>query len=214
MAIHKIQIPGATSAEAINAHALVVNEGTEINAGNSTQPVYFKDGIPVVIESTPLLSVPIASDATIGGFKTGYTASGKNYPIQVNTNGQAYVNVPWTDTNTDTNTWRTIKVNGADFLTDNSTALNFSVAGFSTVTGSSGTVTFDTKIRKVASLAEATDTSCVYLIPSSSGNLQQSYIIASSAPSDTTKIWIDSANSNIAKVWNGSAWSTLGAVWS
>ena len=121
MAIHKIQIPGVTNAEAINAHALVVNEGTEINAGNSTRPVYFKDGIPVVIESTPLLSVPIASDATIGGFKTGYTASGKNYPIQVNTNGQAYVNVPWTDTNTDTNTWRTIKVNGANFLIDNST---------------------------------------------------------------------------------------------
>lgn len=160
------------------------------------------------------ITIPVASSTAVGGIKTGYTASGKNYPVVLDDEGKAYVNVPWTDTNTDTNTWRPVKVNSTNLLTDSTSALNFSAAGFATVSGSSGTVTFDTKIRKVASVAEATDTSCVYLIPSSNGNLQQSYIIASSAPADTTKIWVDSANSNIAKVWNGSAWSTLGSVWS
>lgn len=41
-----------------------------------------------------------ASNNSIGGIKTGYTQKGKNYPVQVNTGGQAYVNVPWTDNNT------------------------------------------------------------------------------------------------------------------
>lgn len=116
-----------------------------------------------------------------------------------------------------TETWRAISVNGNSlFGSTNSTALNLAQKsdGFATVSYENGAVTFDTKFRKVSSLSEATDTSCVYLIPSTNGNLQQPYIIASSAPSDKTKIWIDSANSNIAKVWTGSAWSTLGAVWS
>lgn len=116
-----------------------------------------------------------------------------------------------------TSSFRQIKVNDNSFIgSDDSTPLNLKqeAAGFATVGGSNGTILFDTKFRKVSSLSEATDTSCVYLIPSTNGNLQQPYIIASSAPSDKTKIWIDSANSNIAKVWTGSAWSTLGAVWS
>ena len=183
-----------------------------VNADNNGQILKVVNGVwSTALEST---TIPVASSTAVGGIKTGYTASGKNYPVVLDGDGKAYVNVPWTDTNTDTNTWRPVKVNGANLLTDSTSAVNFSAAGFATVTGSSGTVTLDTKIRKVASVAEATDTSCVYLIPSSNGNLQQSYIIASSAPADTTKIWVDSANSNIAKVWNGSAWSTLGSVWS
>lgn len=40
-----------------------------------------------------------ATASTLGLVKIGYTASGKNYPVQLS-NGQMYVNVPWTDTNT------------------------------------------------------------------------------------------------------------------
>lgn len=36
--------------------------------------------------------------------KLGYTTNGKYYKVQADTNGNLYVNVPWTDT--DTNTWR------------------------------------------------------------------------------------------------------------
>lgn len=45
-------------------------------------------------------SVPQASNDTLGGIKTGYTTSGKNYAVAVDGDGKAYVNVPWTDTNT------------------------------------------------------------------------------------------------------------------
>lgn len=47
-------------------------------------------------------TLPAASSSALGGVKTGYTASGKNYPVVVDTNNNAYVNVPWTDTNTNT----------------------------------------------------------------------------------------------------------------
>jgi hypothetical protein len=41
----------------------------------------------------------LATDDSIGGFKTGYSENGKNYPIELS-EGKAYVNVPWVDTNT------------------------------------------------------------------------------------------------------------------
>lgn len=46
-----------------------------------------------------LTSVPVATSSAYGGIQIGYTTSGKNYAVQLS-NGKAYVNVPWTDTNT------------------------------------------------------------------------------------------------------------------
>ena len=45
-------------------------------------------------------SLPTASSTTKGGITLGYPQSGKNYPVVLDGNGKAYVNVPWTDTNT------------------------------------------------------------------------------------------------------------------
>lgn len=45
-------------------------------------------------------SLPTASSTTKGGITLGYSQSGKNYPVALDNNGKAYVNVPWTDTNT------------------------------------------------------------------------------------------------------------------
>lgn len=45
-------------------------------------------------------SLPTASSTTKGGITIGYSQSGKNYPVALDGNGKAYVNVPWTDTNT------------------------------------------------------------------------------------------------------------------
>lgn len=46
-------------------------------------------------------TLPEATTATLGGIKTNYTNNGKNYKVDVDSNGNAYVNVPWTDTKTD-----------------------------------------------------------------------------------------------------------------
>ena len=63
-----------------------------------------------------------ASSSTYGLIKIGYTASGKNYPVQLDSNGKAYVNVPWTDT--DTNTWRGIQNNLTSTSTTESLSAN------------------------------------------------------------------------------------------
>lgn len=44
-------------------------------------------------------SLPLAADGTRGGIQVGYAANGRNYPVQLS-GEKAYVNVPWTDTNT------------------------------------------------------------------------------------------------------------------
>lgn len=43
---------------------------------------------------------PTAAASTLGGVKVGYATSGKNYKLQVDASGNAFVNVPWTDNNT------------------------------------------------------------------------------------------------------------------
>lgn len=45
-------------------------------------------------------SLPTSTASVLGGIKAGYTTSGKNYKVQLDANGNAYVNVPWTDNNT------------------------------------------------------------------------------------------------------------------
>nr|UVX64389.1 MAG: head fiber protein [Bacteriophage sp.] len=44
--------------------------------------------------------LPLASKDVRGGIKTGYDQNGKNYPVQIDAQEQAYVSVPWTDNNT------------------------------------------------------------------------------------------------------------------
>lgn len=41
-----------------------------------------------------------ATETALGLIKIGYTASGKYYPVCLDSDGKAYVNVPWTDNNT------------------------------------------------------------------------------------------------------------------
>lgn len=53
------------------------------------------------VTGRPSTFTPPTSSATVlGGIKVGYTTSGKNYKVQLDSSGNAYVNVPWTDTNT------------------------------------------------------------------------------------------------------------------
>lgn len=53
------------------------------------------------VTGKPSTFTPPTSSATVlGGIKVGYTTSGKNYKVQLDSFGNAYVNVPWTDTNT------------------------------------------------------------------------------------------------------------------
>lgn len=53
------------------------------------------------VTGKPSTFTPPTSSATVlGGIKVGYTTSGRNYKVQLDSSGNAYVNVPWTDNNT------------------------------------------------------------------------------------------------------------------
>ena len=58
-----------------------------------------------------LTSIPAATSSAYGGIRIGYTTSGKNYAVQLS-NGKAYVNVPWTDTNTTYSAGTNISISG------------------------------------------------------------------------------------------------------
>lgn len=45
-----------------------------------------------------ITSIPQASSSALGGIKIGYSDNGRNYAVELNSSGKAYVNVPWTDT--------------------------------------------------------------------------------------------------------------------
>ena len=53
------------------------------------------------VTGKPSTFAPPTSSATVlGGIKVGYATLGKNYKVQVDSSGNAFVNVPWTDNNT------------------------------------------------------------------------------------------------------------------
>lgn len=47
-----------------------------------------------------ITSIPQASSSALGGIKIGYSNNGRNYAVKLDSSDKAYVNVPWTDTNT------------------------------------------------------------------------------------------------------------------
>lgn len=58
-----------------------------------------KNKLDIIAEGANNYSLPLAANGTRGGIQVGYTANGRNYPVQLS-GEKAYVNVPWTDTNT------------------------------------------------------------------------------------------------------------------
>lgn len=75
-----------TSGYSIPTTAKQTNWDTAYGWGNHASAGYLK-------------TIPAATSSSYGGIQIGYTTSGKNYAVQLN-NGKAYVNVPWTDTDT------------------------------------------------------------------------------------------------------------------
>lgn len=74
-------------------------DNTKYLAGNGTfYTIAYSElsGTPDL--SSYLTSIPVASTTSYGGIMVGYSTSGRNYAVQLS-NGKAYVNVPWTDTN-------------------------------------------------------------------------------------------------------------------
>lgn len=59
----------------------------------------YKSKLDSIAPNANNYSLPLAANGTRGGIQLGYAANGRNYPVQLS-GEKAYVNVPWTDTNT------------------------------------------------------------------------------------------------------------------
>lgn len=66
-----------------------------------------------------ITSIPQASSSALGGIKIGYSDNDRNYAVELDSSGKAYVNVPWTDTNTTYNV-ATTSANGLMSSSDKS----------------------------------------------------------------------------------------------
>lgn len=124
------------------------------------------DGDSTAITSSGTIDLQVASSSELGGIKIGYTASGKNYPVQLDSDNKAYVNVPWTDTNTDTNTWRGItdSVNTTDSTISGSatavkTAYDKAVSAYNLANGKTSNTGTVTSVATGAGLTGGTITS-------------------------------------------------------
>ena len=99
------------------------------HAGNSAQYTSsLNTKLGGIATSANNYSLPAGSSSTRGGFKIGYSESGKNYPVELSSE-KMYVNVPWSDTNTNTtySGGTGITLSGTTFnLTDTAAKLNLS----------------------------------------------------------------------------------------
>lgn len=75
-----------------------INSATSTVAGVMTPSD--KNKLNGIANNANNYSLPTASSTIKGGITLGYSQNGKNYPVALDGNGKAYVNVPWTDTNT------------------------------------------------------------------------------------------------------------------
>lgn len=59
------------------------------------------NGLPAWRDDAVGPTYSAATSSTLGLVKIGFTDSGKNYAVELNASNQMYVNVPWSDTNTE-----------------------------------------------------------------------------------------------------------------
>ena len=86
-----------------------------------------------IAENANNYSLPQATDDALGGVKIGYAENNKNYPVELDTDGKMFVNVPWENTlpdhsssNTTAGTFTKVTVNADGHVTagENPTTLS------------------------------------------------------------------------------------------
>lgn len=120
-----------TSGYSIPTTAKQTNWDTAYGWGNHASAGYLK-------------TIPAATSSAYGGIQIGYTTSYRNYAVQLS-NGKAYVNVPWTDTNITYKAGTNISISGTTInctytLPTASSSVLGGVKVGSNITLSSGTI--------------------------------------------------------------------------
>jgi len=149
-------------------------------------------------------SLPLASSATRGGIKVGYSENGKNYPVEL-ASEKAYVNVPWTDTNT----FRTVSVD-----TNGDGSVNNTLGASETLVLKKGSNISLSESGGIVTIS-STDTNTVTRVKASNGTLQSGDItIAASGSASVSQsgntITINATDTNTT--YGVAAANTLGLI--
>ena len=95
---------GDTVKVASTGKMYLIKDESKLNSEDGYEPYTASQASSVPwsgVTGKPSTFTPPTSSATVlGGIKVGYTTSGKNYKVQLDSSGNAYVNVPWMDNNT------------------------------------------------------------------------------------------------------------------
>ncbi|WP_297931192.1 hypothetical protein [uncultured Coprobacter sp.] len=184
----------------IDETAVVEPDRTNVVAGdifvdaNNTVAVATEDfdSGTVIFTVQTRSSVPIATTSVLGKVKssTTGTTSGRDYKVQVNTDGTMKVNVPWTDNNIVTN----IGANNTGYTSGN---INFVGSGATSVSKSGSTVTISsTNTNTTYSFSNGLDGS--FTVTPSGGQAQK---VSIGTPAAATKATQDGNGNNIVNTY-------------
>lgn len=113
-------------------------------------------------------TLPTASASVLGGILIGYGTSGRNYAVLLDGSGKAYVNVPWTDTNTtydlspyakkvETVDFSTIRVNKEAITSTPQGLIEKQVILFASLGGKGGSIELEEATSKLSGLMSIRD---------------------------------------------------------
>ena len=108
--VNQSAITAGQANQVLNPFVLKINNGSAEDTsvytfnGSAGKVLNFVSGSNILLTPTQnkltiSAYIPVATSSTYGGIQIGYTTEDKNYAVQLS-HGKAYVNVPWTDTNT------------------------------------------------------------------------------------------------------------------
>lgn len=231
-----VTVANGTNKSSIAPNSIVVTDGTNnttitptaVNAVNATLTNLTVDKINgVSLGSNPkftdtIYTLPAATTGALGGIKIGYTQTGKNYPVQLDSNSDAFVNVPWTDADTkntagSTNNTSKLFLIGATSQVDNSVTYSHSSVyetngALTAASVSAATVAASSSMtvggKSVATEEYVNSHSSVPFVYSATTNNPS----ASGSNAKTTAFYIG----NDRRLWfhNGTGWQLVASVWS
>lgn len=153
---------------------------------------------------------PTAAASTLGGVKVGYTTSGRSYKLQVDASGNAFVDVPWTDTNT---TYGVVGANGSTGLVKNGSTVT-SASGYTACPIVSGVPYYKDTNTTYANMKAATASAAgaAGLVPAPAAGKQTSFLRGDGTwvvPTNTTYGLASTTANGLLRQLNGSTSSFM-----
>lgn len=192
----------------------LIKDESKLNSEDGYEPYTASQASSVPwsgVTGKPSTFTPPTSSATVlGGIKVGYTTSGKNYKVQLDSSGNAYVNVPWTDTNT---TYGVVGANGSTGLVKNGSTVT-SASGYTACPIVGGIPYYKDTNTTYANMKAATDSAAgaAGLVPAPAAGKQASFLRGDGTwvvPTNTTYGLASTTANGLLRQLNGSTSSFM-----